>query len=111
MVTDRLQILQAGCCQPQVGQLAGKAKGAEEREQLLPGLGRQPAPPQHFFQAKLGQDPEAHLFPMKARMGGWQLGEAIVHGMGGHGAAAGPAQATDEASGESGGFRHPHPGL
>jgi hypothetical protein len=64
MVADHLQILQAGRSQPKIGQLTGKAEGSEKGEQLLPGLGRQPAAPQDFFQAKLGQDSEAHLLSM-----------------------------------------------
>ena len=40
VVADRLQILQDGRRQPQVGQITGEPEGSVEGEQLLAGLGR-----------------------------------------------------------------------
>ena len=44
-------------------------------------------------------------------MAGRQLGEAVVNGVGRHGATAGATDAADQTGAESGGLRHPHPGL
>ena len=44
-------------------------------------------------------------------MGGLQLGEAVVNGVGGHGAAAGATDAADQAGREARGLGHADPGL
>ena len=65
----------------------------------------------HFFQAQLHQDAKAHLLAMQHAMGGFELGEAVVHGMGGHGAAPGPTDAPNQPGGEGAGLHHAHPGF
>ena len=109
--THALQVFQAGAPKAEIGQAEGQPQRPEEGEQLAAGLGGELAAADLLLQPQLHQDAEAHLLAMQMAVAGLQLGEAVVHRMGRHGAAAGPADPPDQAGREPTGLRHAHPGL
>ena len=106
-----VQLLDAAAGQAQLRQAGGQADAEKEGKQLAAGLAGQLIAPQAFLQPQLHQDAKAHFFAVELTMAGGQLGEPVMHGVGGHGAAAGTAHAADHSGSERTGLSHPHPGV
>jgi hypothetical protein len=86
-------------------------QGPEECQQLAAGLARQGVIRQQFFEAQLGQDSKTDFLAMEMASAGRQLGQAVVDGMGRHGAAAGATKTSHQAGGQGTTLGHPHPGC
>ena len=74
------------------------------------GLACEAIASQPLLKTELHKDAEAHLLAMKHGVAAGQQGEAVVHGVGSNGPAAGTAQATDHSGREPTGFSRAYPG-
>lgn len=109
-ITDLLEITDADCRQSEIFKRNGETQVLEEVQQLTVGLGCQAIASQPLLQTELNKDAETDFFTVQNVVTGLKLGQAVVHGMGRHRAAACPTQAAHHTGGECTGFGRTGPG-
>jgi hypothetical protein len=108
---DLLQLVEAGLTQAKVIQADRQTQLAQQGQQLAMCLRSQAIASETLFKAQLDQDAESHLLSMENGMAGFQLGQAVVNGMGSDCSTARPPKASDDPRGEAAGIHNSPPGF